>query len=163
VTISSQGKTFSFTGWKIGWTIASPELTTAVRRAHQFMTFAAATPFQHATASALQLADGYYHQLAADYQRRRDLLASVLEEAGYSVAMPSGTYFLMADIRASGIEDDMEFCRWLIRERGVAAIPPSAFYSAEHKSLGRGWARFAFCKKDETLSAAAERLLGRGK
>lgn len=158
VTISSQGKTFSFTGWKIGWTIASPELTTAIRRVHQYMTFAAATPFQHAAADALQLGDDFYRDLAADYQKRRDTLTGILEEAGYSAAATGGTYFLMADIRSSGMEDDMEFCRWLIRERGVAAIPPSAFYSAENKNLARGWARFAFCKKDETLQAVAERL-----
>jgi N-succinyldiaminopimelate aminotransferase len=158
VTISSQGKTFSFTGWKIGWTIAPPELTVGIRRAHQFITFAAATPFQHAAASALALSDDYYRRLAADYQVRRDFLAGALKEAGFGVAPCGGTYFLMADIRPLGFEEDVEFVRWLVKEKGVAAIPPSAFYSEEHKHLGKSWARFAFCKKEETLQKAAERL-----
>jgi N-succinyldiaminopimelate aminotransferase len=159
VTASSFAKTFSFTGWKVGWAVAPPDLSVGIRRAHQYITFAAATPLQHAAAAALNMADEYYRQLAADYQRKRDFLSGVLEEAGYPVTLSGGTYFVMADIRSSGIEDDDQFCRWLIRERGVAAIPSSALYSSHNKSLGRGWARFAFCKKDETLQMAAERLL----
>jgi N-succinyldiaminopimelate aminotransferase len=159
VTISSQGKTFSFTGWKIGWTIAPPELTVGIRRAHQFITFAAATPFQHAAASALALDDEYYRALAADYQKRRDFLSKALQKAGFGLSPCGGTYFLMADIRPLGFDDDVEFVRWLVKEKGVAAIPPSAFYSLASKHLGKGWARFAFCKKDETLQQAAERLL----
>lgn len=159
LTVSSFAKTFSFTGWKVGWAIAPPDLSEGVRRAHQYITFAAATPLQHAAAAALNMGDDYYHQLASDYQRKRDFLSGVLTEAGYPVTISGGTYFVMADIRSSGIQDDDQFCRWLIKERGVAAIPSSALYSPQNKSLGQSWARFAFCKQDETLQMAADRLL----
>ena len=159
VTISSQGKTFSFTGWKIGWAIAPPDLTLGVRRAHQFITFASSTPMQAAAAYALALDDEYYSTLAADYQHKRDFLAVVLRDAGLDVSIPDGTYFIMAGIAALGFDDDVAFCRYLTTEIGVAAIPPSAFYSDEHKSLGQAYARFAFCKKQETLERAAERLV----
>ncbi|MBM4421983.1 MAG: aminotransferase class I/II-fold pyridoxal phosphate-dependent enzyme [Chloroflexi bacterium] len=158
VTISSQGKTFSFTGWKIGWAIAPLDLTTGIRRAHQFITFAAATPMQAAAAYALGLDDEYYSTLAADYQRRRDYLVEALRRSGLEVGAPSGTYFIMGDISRFGFDDDVAFCRYLTAEIGVAAIPPSAFYSDEHKSLGKAYARFAFCKRMETLERAAERL-----
>jgi N-succinyldiaminopimelate aminotransferase len=163
LSVSSHGKTFGFTGWKIGWVVAPPDLTAAVRRVHQFVTFASATPFQAAAAAALQLDGGYFDALRADYQARRDYLAGVLGEAGLKVSLPRGTYFIMADFSglagAAGWEDDAAFCRWLTSEVGVAAIPPSAFYSDEHKHLARTWARFAFCKQHATLQAAAERLL----
>lgn len=164
VTISSQGKTFSFTGWKIGWVIAPPDLTLAVRRAHQFVAFASATPMQAAAAYALSFDDEYFAALAADYQRRRDYLASVLAQTGLAVSRPAGTYFIMAGIEPLGFDDDAAFCRYLTKEIGVAAIPPSAFYSDEHKSLGKSYARFAFCKNMHTLELAAERLtrLARG-
>ncbi len=158
VTISSHGKTFSFTGWKVGWAIAPPDLTLGIRRAHQFITFATATPFQHAAAFALALDDEYFAALAANYQRKRDFLAGVLREAGLEVSTPAGTYFIMAGIEPLGFNDDVAFCRYLTSEVGVAAIPPSVFYSDEHKSLGKGYARFAFCKTMETLERAAERL-----
>ncbi len=158
VTISSQGKTFSFTGWKLGWAIAPPHLTLGVRRAHQFITFASAAPLQAAAAFALGLDDEFYQSLAAGYQARRDFLASALESVGLKVSLPGGTYFIMADITPLGFEDDAQFCRWLTSEVGVAAIPPSFFYSEAHKPLGQTWARFAFCKRQETLEAAAARL-----
>lgn len=158
VTISSHGKTFSFTGWKVGWAIAPPDLSLGIRRAHQFITFATATPFQHAAAFALALDDEYFAALAADYQRKRDFLAGVLREAGLEVSTPAGTYFIMAGIEPLGFDDDVAFCRYLTSEVGVAAIPPSVFYSDEHKALGKGYARFAFCKTIETLKRAAERL-----
>ncbi len=158
VTISSHGKTFSFTGWKIGWCIAPPDLTTAIRRAHQFVAFASVTPMQAAAVVSLSLDDEYYAALAADYQHKRDTLAGILRESGFEVSPPAGTYFIMAGIAPLGFTDDVEFCRYLARDIGVAAIPPSAFYSEEHKALGRGYARFAFCKKMETLEQAAERL-----
>ncbi|MBI5292938.1 MAG: aminotransferase class I/II-fold pyridoxal phosphate-dependent enzyme [Chloroflexi bacterium] len=158
VTISSHGKTFSFTGWKIGWCIAPPDLTTAIRRAHQFVAFASVTPMQAAAVVSLSLDDEYYAALAADYQHKRDTLAGILREAGFEVSPPAGTYFIMAGIAPLGFTDDVEFCRYLARDIGVAAIPPSAFYSEEHKALGKGYARFAFCKKMETLEQAAERL-----
>jgi N-succinyldiaminopimelate aminotransferase len=158
ITISSHGKSFSFTGWKIGWCIAPPDLTTAVRRAHQFVTFASGTPFQHAAVKALSLDDEYYAALIRDYQTKRDFLASALSNAGLDVSIPKGTYFIMAGIQPLGFNDDVTFCRYLTKEVGVAAIPPSAFYSDDHKPLGKGYARFAFCKKMETLEKAAERL-----
>ena len=164
LTVSSHGKTFSFTGWKIGWVLAAPELTAAVRRVHQFVTFATASPLQAAAAAALALDDAYYRGLAATYQARRDYLAGALAEAGLRVSVPQGTYFIMTDF--SGLEaappgaraDDNAFCRWLTTEVRVAAIPPSAFYSEAHKPLARHWARFAFCKRPETLERAVERL-----
>ena len=158
VTISSHGKTFSFTGWKIGWAIAPPDLTAAIRRAHQFVNYASVTPMQAAAAFALGLDDEYYSALAADYQHKRDLLAAILRGAGFDVSPPAGTYFIMAGIEPLGFDDDVAFCRYLTSEIGVAAIPPSAFYSEQHKSLGKGYARFAFCKKPDTLQRAAERL-----
>ncbi|MBI4630968.1 MAG: aminotransferase class I/II-fold pyridoxal phosphate-dependent enzyme [Chloroflexi bacterium] len=158
ITISSHGKSFSFTGWKIGWCIAPPDLTTAIRRAHQFVTFASGTPFQHAAVNALSLDDEYYAALIHDYQTKRDFLASALSNAGLDVSIPKGTYFIMAGIQPLGFNDDVTFCRYLTKEIGVAAIPPSAFYSDDHKALGKSYARFAFCKKMETLEKAAERL-----
>jgi len=159
VTVSSHGKTFSFTGWKLGWVLAPPDLTLGVRRAHQFITFASPTPLQAAAAVALGLDDEYYQALTADYQSKRDFLAGVLRDAGLKVSVPQGTYFIMADFTSTGFEDDVTFCKWLTTEVGVAAIPPTAFYSDEHKHIGRTWARFAFCKKQETLERAAERLV----
>jgi N-succinyldiaminopimelate aminotransferase len=158
VTVSSHGKTFSFTGWKLGWVLAPPDLTLGVRRAHQFITFASPTPLQAAAVVALGLDDKYYQALTADYQSKRDFLAGVLRGAGLKVSLPQGTYFIMADFTATGYDDDVTFCKWLTTEVGVAAIPPTAFYSDEHKHIGRNWARFAFCKKQETLERAAERL-----
>lgn len=158
VTVSSHGKTFSFTGWKLGWVLAPPDLTLGVRRAHQFITFASPTPLQAAAVVALGLDDEYYQSLNADYQSKRDFLADVLRGAGLKVSLPQGTYFIMADFTATGHDDDVTFCKWLTTEVGVAAIPPTAFYSDEHKHIGRNWARFAFCKKQETLEKAAERL-----
>jgi N-succinyldiaminopimelate aminotransferase len=159
VTVSSHGKTFSFTGWKLGWVLAPPDLTLGVRRAHQFITFASPTPLQAAAVVALGLDDEYYQALTADYQSKRDFLANVLRSAGLKVSLPQGTYFIMADFTSTGFDDDVTFCKWLTTEMGVAAIPPTAFYSDEHKHIGRNWARFAFCKKQETLEKAAERLV----
>jgi N-succinyldiaminopimelate aminotransferase len=160
LTVSSHGKTFGFTGWKIGWVLAPPALTRAVRNVHQFVTFASGTPFQAAAAAALALDEEYFQALTADYQARRDYLAQVLTEAGLRVSQPQGTYFIMANFTALAHElgDDVAFCRWLTTEVGVAAIPPTAFYSEAHKHLGREWVRFAFCKRRETLERAAERL-----
>lgn len=158
VTINSTGKTFSMTGWKIGYTIAPPALTNAVRRVHQWTTFAIATPFQHAMAAALSdaLHSDYYAQLHVFYRTRRDLLVEMLQGAGLQVEPPDGTYFVMTDIRDQGFATDVEFCRYLTTEIGVAAIPPSAFYvQPETAPL---MARFCFAKQLETLHAAAERL-----
>jgi N-succinyldiaminopimelate aminotransferase len=155
VTISSAGKTFSLTGWKIGWTIAPPPLAAAVRAVHQFVTFAVATPFQHAAAAALTAPDAYYARLCADYRARRDRLCDGLAEIGFGVRPPEGTYFALADIRPLGYDDDDTFCRTLVERVGVAAIPVSAF-TAEKRL--RHLVRFAFCKDDTTLEEALRRL-----
>ncbi len=156
VTLSSLGKSFSLTGWKIGWAIAPPHLTAAVRSAHQFLTFATSTPFQHAAAVAIRQGDDYIRSLVADYRRRRDLLADGLAEIGFKVFKPAGSYFILADHTSFGSADDVGFCRRLIEDQKVAGIPPSAFY--EDPSLGSSLVRFAFCKRDDTLRAALERM-----
>ena len=156
ITISSFGKTFSLTGWKIGWAAAPPELTSAVRAAHQFVTFATATPLQHGAAAALAAPPDYYARLRSDYLERRDLLVRELAAIGFGVRPPAGTYFVCADFTAFGFDDDVAFCRHLVEKVGVAAIPPSAFY--DHKEHARGYVRFAFCKKRETLAEAVSRL-----
>ncbi|MBL8762835.1 MAG: aminotransferase class I/II-fold pyridoxal phosphate-dependent enzyme [Phycisphaerae bacterium] len=156
ITLSSIGKTFSLTGWKIGWAVAPPRLTAAVRAAHQFLTFAVATPLQHAAAEALRREQEYVPMLLADYRARLGELAPALTSVGFRVIPPAGTYFLMADHSAFGFEDDLAFCNHLIDEVGVAAIPPSVFY--QRPELGRSLVRFAFCKKPETIRTGIERL-----
>jgi aspartate/methionine/tyrosine aminotransferase len=156
VTLSSLGKTFGLTGWKIGWAIAPPDLTAGVRSAHQFLTFAVSTPMQHAAAAALGSPAGYFEGFVRDYRARRDLLCSALLEIGFALTPPAGTYFVMADHSAFGVGDDVAFCKHLAVEIGVAAIPPSAFYM--NTALGRPLVRFAFCKTMATLEAAIERL-----
>ncbi len=158
VSISSTGKTFSFTGWKVGWATGPCELIAAVQRAHQFLTFAAATPLHVAMARALDThRDAFFVELARDYTRRRDFLVDVLREVGFDVAVPSGAYFVLAGTRPLTDEDDVIFARRLIDEAGVAAIPPSAFYASD-LAEGRALLRFAFCKTPATLEAAATRL-----
>ncbi|MDX9912448.1 MAG: aminotransferase class I/II-fold pyridoxal phosphate-dependent enzyme [Phycisphaerales bacterium] len=160
VTLSSIGKTFSVTGWKIGWAIAPAHLTAGVRAAHQFLTFAVATPLQHGAAVALAEGEGYVRDLVAQYARKRDRLAAALSEIGFDVRTPEGTYFIMAGHeRVSarlGVRGDVELCRAMTRDFGVAAIPPSVFY--DEPAEGAGLVRFAFCKRDETLEEAITRL-----
>jgi len=156
ITISSFGKTFSLTGWKIGWAAAPPALTAAVRAAHQFITFATATPLQHAAAAALATGPEYYEGLVSFYRRKRDDLVTELSRLGFVVAPPAGTYYVCADFRPFGFDDDVAFCRHLIENIGVAAIPPSVFY--ENTRYGKTYIRFAFCKKEETLKEAVRRL-----
>ena len=157
ITISSFGKTFSLTGWKVGWAAAPPQLTAAVRAAHQFITFATATPLQHGAAAALASAGAdYYGTLVAEYRTRRDYLVRELGRIGFAVRPPAGAYFVAADFRAFSDADDRTFARRLIEEVGVATIPPSVFY--ENPERPRRWVRFAFCKKMETLEKAVERL-----
>ncbi len=161
ITIDSMGKTFSVTGWKVGWAIAPPPLTAALRAVHQFVTFTNAAPFQEALADVLPLAarGGYYGALRADYARRRDLLAAALRGAGLEPLPIDGAYFLLCDLRPLGVTDDVGFCRRLVVEAGVAAIPTSAFYQAPADAPP--CARFCFAKSDETLRAAAARLAAR--
>lgn len=156
ITCSSLGKTFSATGWKIGWAIAPPPLTRAVRSAHQFLTFATATPLQHAAAVALDSGETYVRDLVMTYASARDYLCENLARIGFSVYVPEGTYFVIADHSRFDFDGDVDCCRRLIWEFGVAAIPPTAFY--ERKELGRPFVRFAFCKRMETLEEAVRRL-----
>ncbi len=158
LTLSSAGKTFSFTGWKIGWAYGPPALVAAVQAAHQFLTFCSATPLQLGVAHALAtLGADFFVELAAMYQRKRDFLVGALEAAGLRTCPVQGTYFVLADFSPVFDGDDRAFCRWLVEQHGVAAIPPSVFYSREPEA-GRHLVRFAFCKRDETLQAAADRL-----
>lgn len=162
LTISSLGKTFSVTGWKVGWALGPEPLVTAVNRAHQFITYAAASPLQAAAATALDLPAAFFADLQGLYQAKRDRMVGVLQQAGFEALKPQGSYFIMADWRGvapSFVKDDVQFAEWLTREIGVACIPPSIFYQESDKHLGKHLARFALCKKDETLGAAAERLL----
>ncbi|HSS38352.1 MAG TPA: aminotransferase class I/II-fold pyridoxal phosphate-dependent enzyme, partial [Polyangia bacterium] len=158
VTIDSMGKTFSVTGWKIGWAIAPAPLTSALRAIHQFVTFTNGTPFQEALADVLPIAaaQGYYDRLRDDYRRRRDVLAEALGAAGLDPLPVAGAYFLMTDLGARGIADDVAFCRRLVTEVGVAAIPTSVFH--QDPAGAPRFARFCFAKQDATLREAAARL-----
>ncbi|OLT15199.1 aminotransferase [Pseudonocardia sp. CNS-139] len=157
LTISSVGKTFSVTGWKVGWVHGPAELVAAVRAVKQFLTYVSGAPFQPAIATALALPDSFYGQLAADLQRKRDLLSAGLRSAGFTVFDTAGTYFVVTDVRPLGYADGAEFC-WSLPERvGVAAVPVSVFCA--DPELGRPLVRFAFCKRDEVLAAAVERLV----
>ena len=156
ITLSSLGKSFSLTGWKIGWAIAPPELTKGIRAAHQFLTFATATPLQHGAIAALRAPDSYYRELLTSYRDKRDVLVDGLSELGFTVFPPQGTYFVMVDHTPFGFETDVLFCRHLIEHVGVAAIPTSVFY---HDPVdGRSLVRFAFCKTEQTLRQGLERM-----
>jgi N-succinyldiaminopimelate aminotransferase len=159
VSISSAGKTFSFTGWKVGWVTASAPLVAAVRTAKQFLTYVSAGPFQYAVAEALRLPDAYFTAFRDDLQAKRDLLADGLAAAGFEVYRPQGTYFITSDIAPLGEKDALAFCRSLPERCGVVAVPNSVFY--DDLEAGRTQVRFAFCKKEETLTEAAERLRAR--
>src|SRR3954464_13045926 len=156
VVVNSMSKTYSVTGWRVGYCIAPLDITNAVRKVHDFLTVGAAAPLQRAGAYALQLPPSYYEHLQRDYERRRDMLVPILEESGFKVFRPDGAYYVMTDISAFGFQDDVEFTRHLVREIGVACVPGSSFYS--RAELGSQQVRFCFCKKDETLMLAAERL-----
>jgi len=156
VTISSAAKTFSFTGWKIGWVTGTPELVTAVRTVKQFLTYVTGGPFQYAVAQALALPDAYFAAISEDLRGKRDLLCAGLAAVGFEVYQPAGTYFVTTDIRPLGQTDGMDFCRRLPGQAGVVAIPSSVFY--DNEPAGRSQVRFAFCKKDEVLREAITRL-----
>ncbi|MEV0113553.1 pyridoxal phosphate-dependent aminotransferase [Streptomyces sp. NPDC050844] len=156
VTIGSAGKTFSFTGWKVGWVTSTPELVTAVRSAKQFLTYVASGPFQYAIAEALALPDTYFSTFREDMRAKRDLLGAGLTAAGFDVYRPAGTYFITTDIRPLGESDGFAFCRSLPERIGVVAIPNAVFY--DHRDAGAPFVRFAFCKKDEVLAEAVSRL-----
>lgn len=156
VVVNSLSKTYSVTGWRVGYCIAPPDITSAIRKVHDFLTVGAANPLQHAGAYALQLPPSYYDDLQREYLKKRDFLVPVLKDAGFQCDSPAGAYYVMADISKFGFADDIEFTTHLIREIGVAVVPGSSFY--HDPSMGSQMVRFCFCKKDETLEAAAERL-----
>jgi aminotransferase len=156
VTINGMSKTYGVTGWRIGWTVAPAAITDAIRKVHDFLTVGAPAPLQEAGATALALPKSYYHSLAEGYRKRRDLLIPALTNAGFRCFRPQGAYYVMTDIGEFGFANDLEFTRYLVKEIGVAAVPGSSFYRDPRD--GARQIRFAFCKKDETLATAAEKL-----
>jgi aminotransferase len=156
VTISGASKTFSVTGWRVGWIVAAPELTAGIRKVHDFVTVGAPAPLQEAVASGLALGRPYFATLAVDYRERRDRLMRALEAAGFAPRRPEGAYYVLCDIRPFGFDDDVAFARWLVSEVGVAGVPGSAFYS--HPALGQQLIRFTFCKTQDVLEEAGRRL-----
>jgi aspartate/methionine/tyrosine aminotransferase len=156
VTISGASKTFSVTGWRVGWIVAAPELTAAIRKVHDFVTVGAPAPLQEAIAVALDLGRPYYDRLSTDYRVRRDHLVRMLDAAGLSPTTPEGAYYVLCDIRAFGFEDDVAFANWLVRDVGVAGVPGSSFFS--RRELGRHLIRFTFCKTPDVLDEAGARL-----
>jgi aminotransferase len=156
VTVNTMSKTYSVTGWRVGWAVAPPEITNAIRKVHDFLTVGAPAPLQEAGAAALGLPASYYEELAEKYRQRRDRLIPVLEEAGFRCFRPRGAYYVMTEISRFGYEDDLAFVRHLVKDIGVAAVPGSSFY--RDSADGRQQVRFAFCKRDETLEEAAKRL-----
>ncbi len=156
ILINSMSKTFSVTGWRIGWVIAPPELTDSIRKVHDFLTVGAAAPLQHASALALGSTDEYYNHLSVDYNKRREYLIKSIEDAGFRCFYPKGAYYVMTDISGFGFRNDLAFARHLLENVGVIGVPGSSFYT--NKADGAQQMRFCFCKKFETLDAAAERF-----
>ena len=156
VTINSTSKTFSVTGWRVGWAVAPPDIATGIRKVHDFLTVGAAAPLQAAAAAALNAGDGYYPHLRETYQSRRDRLLGILERRGFAPFTPRGAYYVMADIAPLGFDDDMAFPQYLVTDVGVACVPGSSFF--RDRSSAKNIVRFCFCKKEETLAAADERL-----
>jgi aspartate/methionine/tyrosine aminotransferase len=156
ITINGLSKTYSVTGWRVGWAVAPPVITDAIRKVHDFLTVGAPAPLQEAGVAALGLPASYYQGLAQAYRKRRDRLIPVLHAAGFRCFRPRGAYYVMTDISGFGFENDVEFSRYLVKEIGVATVPGSSFYNdARH---GSQQVRFAFCKRDETLDEAGKRL-----
>ncbi|MBN2842769.1 MAG: aminotransferase class I/II-fold pyridoxal phosphate-dependent enzyme [Sedimentisphaerales bacterium] len=155
ISCSSLSKTYSITGWRLGYIIASPEVIDAARKVHDFLTVGAASPLQEAAVTGLNFPDDYYHELQQHYTQKRDLFLSLLDNAGLKYTRPQGAYYVMADVSEFGVSDDVRFCEWLAEVVGVAAVPGSSFFRERNNSL----IRFHFAKKDETLLAAGQRLL----
>lgn len=156
ITMNSLGKTFSLTGWKIGWAIAPPHLSWGIRQAHSYLTFATSTPMQFAAGAALRAPDSYYDDLKKDYMTKKAILVEGLKEVGFTVYPSSGTYFVIVDHTPFGHENDVAFCEHLIKEVGVVAIPTSVFYL--NPEDGKNLVRFTFCKDEETLRGAVKRM-----
>jgi len=156
VVVNSLSKTFSVTGWRVGWVIAPPELTASIRKVHDFLTVGAPTPLQQAGVAALAMPDGYFAELAAGYEIKRDRMLGILESAGFRCYVPKGAYYIMCAIDAFDFRDDIDFCRHLVEEIGVAAVPGSSFFS--DPANGRNLVRFCFAKNEETLELARVRL-----
>jgi len=157
VTISSLSKTFSITGWRIGYAIASPERTDAIRKVHDFLTVGAPAPLQQAAAIGYSFDDSYYTKLADDYKARREFLGTALRRAGFKFTDPDGAYYLFCDFSDLSKDDDVPFAEWLTKEIGIATVPGSSFYRP-NASEAKRYTRFAFCKKQETLERAVEKL-----
>lgn len=160
ITISGLSKTYSATGWRIGYTIAPEPVTNAIRKVHDFLTVGAPAPLQEAGVAAMHMPDAYYTKLASFYQHKRDIICAELANVGFSPFIPKGAYYVLTDITQFGAADDTEFAIRLVNEIGVATVPGSSFYST--RELGRGKIRFAFCKTEETLRRAIQRIQGLG-
>ena len=160
VIVNSMSKTYSVTGWRVGWVAAAPDLTDSIRKVHDFLTVGAATPLQYAGVAALRQPAAFYGHLAVEYAARRDQLLGILTGAGFRCFRPAGAYYVMTDISDFGFTDDICFVRHLINHVGLAAVPGSSFFS--RPELGKHFVRFCFCKKPETLAAAGERLAAGG-
>jgi aminotransferase len=156
ITINALSKTYSVTGWRVGWAIASPEVTSSIRKVHDFLTVGAAAPLQDAGAKALEFPQSYYEKLAREYAVRRERLLGILADAGFRCFKPRGAYYIMTDISAFGFPDDFALAKYLVEEIGVAAVPGSSFF--RDPADGKSILRFTFCKKEETLAAAASKL-----
>lgn len=156
ILVNSMSKTYSVTGWRVGWVLASPDLTDSIRKVHDFLTVGAAAPLQQAGVAALALPDSYYAELTSGYAERRDRMLAILERTGFRSFRPAGAYYVMADISGFGFPDDVAFARHLVEKVGVAVVPGSSFF--DHPENGKQIVRFCFCKKYETLEAAEEKL-----
>ncbi len=156
ITINGMSKTYCVTGWRVGWAVAPPETSTSIRKVHDFLTVGAAAPLQQAGALALELPDGYYQKMAASYLAKRDRMLGILTTAGFDCFKPAGAYYIMTDISRFGFADDLAFSKYLVEDIGVACVPGSSFY--RDAASGAGQVRFTFCKKEETLAAAAEKF-----
>ena len=156
ILVNSMSKTYSVTGWRVGWVLAPPDLTDSIRKVHDFLTVGAAAPLQQAGVTALSLPDDYYVHLSTEYAARREHILASLQKAGFKCFLPRGAYYVMTDISGFGYADDAAFVHHLITHAGVAAVPGSSFFA--QTGVGTQYVRFCFCKKYETLELARHQL-----